>query len=190
MLATVVADLIAGSLMRDSIMTEKLTRAGLRVHTEYEVDRFRTVPVADVMTAHVDTLPANGTLGDVRRCFATRARTARTRSSMATVAASASSRAVTCSSRTTVPDRTPLLEFATTELVSVGPQDLAVTALQRMLEEDVEHLPVIDADVLVGICTRTDLLRVRGRPVRPRTPPTRVAATVTACSGRGRSGRS
>ena len=160
MLATVVADLIAGSLMRDSIMTEKLTRRGLRVHTEYEVDRFRTVPVADVMTADVDTLPANATLGDVRRCFATRAHSAYP-------IVDDDGRCVGIVSRgdllfqDAVPDRTPVLEFATTELVSVGPQDLAVTALQRMLEEHVEHLPVIDADVLVGICTRTDLLRVR-----------------------------
>ena len=59
MLATVIADLVAGALMRDSIMTEKLTRRGLRVHTDYEVDPFRTVPISDIMTTTVVTLPAS-----------------------------------------------------------------------------------------------------------------------------------
>ena len=43
------------------------------------------------------------------------------------------------------------------------PDDLAVTALQRMLEEAVEHLPVLEAGCLVGMCTRTDLLRIRAK---------------------------
>jgi CBS-domain-containing membrane protein len=32
-----------------------------------------------------------------------------------------------------------------------------------MLNESVDHLPVLDADVLVGICTRTDVLAARRR---------------------------
>ena len=30
-----------------------------------------------------------------------------------------------------------------------------------MVEEGVDHLPVVDAGVLVGICTHTDVLRAR-----------------------------
>ena len=37
------------------------------------------------------------------------------------------------------------------------------TALARMLEEDVGHLPVLAGDRLVGMCTRTDILRARRR---------------------------
>jgi CBS domain-containing protein len=57
MLASVLADLVAWALMDDSLMTEKLTRRGLNVGTEYEVDAFRTVPVAELMRA-VDGAPA------------------------------------------------------------------------------------------------------------------------------------
>src|SRR5205085_9672010 len=50
MLASVIADIVASSLMRESLMTEKLSRRGLRVRAEYEVDVFRTTQVRDVMT--------------------------------------------------------------------------------------------------------------------------------------------
>ena len=56
----------------------------------------------------------------------------------------------------------PLLEHASRDLVTVGPDDVALTVLQRMLEEGIEHVPVVDADgCLAGICTRTDLMRIR-----------------------------
>jgi CBS-domain-containing membrane protein len=49
--------------------------------------------------------------------------------------------------------------------VTVGPADTAQTALRIMVDEQVEHVPVVavDGDRLVGICTRTDLLKVRRR---------------------------
>jgi CBS domain-containing protein len=50
------------------------------------------------------------------------------------------------------------------DVVAVGPDDTALTALHRMLDEQVDHLPVLDGDRrLVGICTRTDVLRARHR---------------------------
>ena len=104
MLATVVADLIAGVLMRDSIMTEKLTRRGLRVHTDFEVDRFRTVPVSEIMTSAVHTLPEAATVG-ARAVSSPAAATARIPSSTTTDDVSASSRGVTSSSLTTMPTR-------------------------------------------------------------------------------------
>src|SRR5262249_20212947 len=45
----------------------------------------------------------------------------------------------------------------------VTPEDTVFRALQWMLEEEVEHLPVIAGGKLVGICTRTDVLRTRRR---------------------------
>ncbi|MEY2473410.1 MAG: hypothetical protein QOK28_2739 [Actinomycetota bacterium] len=55
MLATVIAELIASPFLEHSIMTEKLARRGLRVHSDYEVDPMRTHSVGDVMS------PLNGT---------------------------------------------------------------------------------------------------------------------------------
>ena len=190
MLATVVADLVAGALMRDSIMTEKLTRRGLRVHTDYEVDRFRTVPVADDHDdARRDAAGERRHVGDVRALVRDARGTARTRSSTATDAASASSRAATCSSRTRCRPETgarvrergsrlgrPAGSRGDRAAADVGGARRAPSRDRcgRARRHLYPHRPAPRA----------------GEAVRPRTPPTRVAATVTACSGRGRSGRS
>ena len=54
--------------------------------------------------------------------------------------------------------------MASPDVVSVGPDDPLVTVLQRIVEEEVEHLPVLDPDGhVVGMCTRTDVLAARSR---------------------------
>jgi H+/Cl- antiporter ClcA/CBS domain-containing protein len=160
MLATVIADLVARSLMVDSIMTEKLTRRGLRVPADYEADPFRAAPVATIMATPVDTLPASTTIAEARarlargphgaypivddeqHCVGMVARGDLLRQDLA-------------------PDD-PLVEHASRDVVAVRPDDPAITVLHLMVEERVEHVPVLDDDGrLLGICTRTDLLKVR-----------------------------
>ena len=79
-------------------------------------------------------------------------------------------------------DDAALTTVASEDVVGVSPDDTVLTALQRILEEDIEHLPVLVGDELVGICTRTDILRARRRQFdleraeqgwRPRRRPTR-----------------
>jgi CBS domain-containing protein len=159
MLATVVADLVAGALMRDSIMTEKLTRRGLRVHTDYEVDPFRTVLVREVMSMGVQTIPADATVGDARDRFSRGQHSAYPIVEAPRLCVGIVAR--TDLLRDGVEDSDRLLDHASRDVVTVRPDDVAITALQRIVEEGVEHLPVVDGHALVGICTRTDLLRVR-----------------------------
>src|SRR5947209_12908955 len=64
MLATVVADLIAGRLVSERIMTEKLARRGHRVGRNYEVDVLRTTFLSNVMTPKLTTLAADATVAD------------------------------------------------------------------------------------------------------------------------------
>jgi CBS domain-containing protein len=159
MIATVIADLVVETLLRDGLMTEKLTRRGLRVHTDYEVDPFRTVPVSAIMTTAVETLRENATVGTARRRFASGRHGAypivdHDRRCVGIVARHDLL-------REGLADSDRLIDWASRDVVTVKPDDLAVTALQRILEEDVEHIPVIDDGRLVGICTRTDLFKVR-----------------------------
>ena len=59
---------------------------------------------------------------------------------------------------------TPLAAIASTDVVTLTPDDTLVTTLERIVDEEVEHLPVIDDDRrIVGMCTRTDILRARSR---------------------------
>jgi len=58
----------------------------------------------------------------------------------------------------------------------VGPRESAQTALRIMLDEAIEHVPVVDRGVLVGICTRTDLLKVRRRQFELERPQAGLAA--------------
>ena len=161
MLATVVADLVAVSFMRESIMTEKLARRGLRVSGEYEVDILGTSFVREVMTRDVLTLPVGATLGDARARF-------QAGGHGAYPVVDGESRCIGIVSRVDtmrdgIPDDTPVKEVASTDVVTVAPGDTLLNALQKILDEEVEHLPVVEGERLVGMCTRTDILRARRR---------------------------
>jgi CBS domain-containing protein len=54
----------------------------------------------------------------------------------------------------------PVIDLARGDVVSLTPDDDAMTVLQVMVDEQVDHVPVLRGDELVGICTRTDLLAV------------------------------
>jgi len=58
MLVTVIADAIAVRYQRNSIMTEKLARRGLRIHQDYEPDVFQQVTVGETMSKEFNTVPA------------------------------------------------------------------------------------------------------------------------------------
>jgi CBS domain-containing protein len=60
-------------------------------------------------------------------------------------------------------DDAPVTEVAHNDVVTVEPGDPLLTVLERITEDGVDHVPVIDQDRLVGICTRTDVLRARSR---------------------------
>ncbi len=58
----------------------------------------------------------------------------------------------------------PIGSITRDHVVTVSPDDTLLDALNIMLQEEVDHLPVIDrSEHLVGICTRTDVLRARAR---------------------------
>lgn len=159
MLAAVVADLVAAALLRESLMTEKLARRGLRVHAEYEVDLLRTTMVRSVMTTRVETVPAEATVGEV--CSQV---SAGRHSAYPVVDDGGRCVGIVARGdllRRPVGDSAPVLEVASRDVVTLAPDDTVFVALRRILEESVEHLPVIEDGRLVGICTRTDVLRAR-----------------------------
>jgi CIC family chloride channel protein len=166
--ASVLADLVYSAVNQDSLMTEKLRRRGLHIGRHYGVDPFTNVRVEEIMTSPVATLPAAATVGDARARFAAGGHGA--------YPIVDGDRLVGIVSRGDLlrddtPDDERLVEHAPTQVVTVSPTDVAQTALRVMVDEGIEHVPVIAGDrFLVGICTRTDLLKVRRRQLELERP--------------------
>jgi CIC family chloride channel protein len=182
MVATVVADLVYSAVNEDSLMTEKLRRRGLHVGRHYGVDPFTNARVADIMTAGVAVLPHTATLGEARHRFAAGGHSA--------YPLVDGDRLVGIVSRGDVlgadgPDAELLLPHASTEVITVTPKDSAQTALRVMVDGNVEHVPVLDGGRLDGICTRTDLLKVRRRQAEQERQEEGVGARLSRPWARG-----
>jgi CBS domain-containing protein len=159
MLATVVADLVATALTEESIMTEKLARRGLRVGRRYAIDPFTTAHVDSIMSTPVETLPVTATMGEAKARFRETHHGAYPLVDDAGAVVGIITRGDLL--RDESPDDDPIIDHATTEVVCVGPRDAAMVAMQVMLDESVEHVPVVADGSLVGIVTRSDLLEIR-----------------------------
>jgi CIC family chloride channel protein len=162
MLAAVVADLVAGAILDHGLMTEKLARRGLNAPLDYEPDYLRAVSVGAAMATEVETLEAGADVGAARRSIEGTRHSAYPLVDEHRCCVGIVSRSDLLAADAT--DDAPLTRVASTDVVTVTPDDSLLTALERILEEGVEHLPVLDPDRhLVGMCTRTDILRARGR---------------------------
>ncbi|MEA2718045.1 MAG: hypothetical protein QOI99_2362, partial [Actinomycetota bacterium] len=168
MLATVLADLVFSSLSEHTIMTEKLSRRGLRIGRFYGVDPFTTARVGQIMSSPVATLPVATTVGQARQRFLAGGHGAYP-------IVDDDGRVVAMVSRgdllaADMPGEgeagegeagdSPVIDLARGDVVSLTPDDDAMAVLQVMVDEQVDHVPVVRGDELVGICTRTDLLAV------------------------------
>ncbi|MGD9999442.1 MAG: chloride channel protein [Ilumatobacteraceae bacterium] len=160
MLATVIADIVYSAVNSDSLMTEKLRRRGLHVGRHYGVDPFSTARVGDIMTTAVVSFPSTVTVGEVRRRFVAGGHGAYPIVDGDVLVGIVGRGDVLGND---APEDEPVTAHASRDVVVVGPADRAQTALRLMLDESVEHLPVVADGRLVGICTRSDLLKVRRR---------------------------
>lgn len=59
-----------------------------------------------------------------------------------------------------------LQEVASRDVVTTSPDDPLTSALRTLVDENVDHLPVVADGKLVGMLTRTDILHYRARQLR------------------------
>ncbi len=159
MLATVLSALVFSVLSDETIYTEKLSRRGIRVGNELVADSLRTTAVADVMNRLVDSVSPDDTVGHVAD------RILRGDHGAFPVV-DAEGRCLGMVTRRDLlteehPRDAPVSQVTSSDLVRVGPKASLVDAMQVMAQEDVTHIPVIDDGVIVGICTRADIVRSR-----------------------------
>lgn len=172
MLGTVIAQLVARSLDPETLMTEKLTRRGLRVSTDYAVDVLRVTAVRSVMRRDVDTIDETSTVGAARRRFLAGDSSAYPLVDEEDVISGILTRGDMF--RSTHDDDTAVKEVASTDVVTVRPHTTLREALQEMADEQIRQVPVVDErGHVVGMCARADILRANlmtERVQRPKLP--------------------
>ncbi len=170
MLVCVIADLIALRFMRNSIMTEKLARRGLRIQQEYEADIMQQVSVAEVMDASPPRLPSNMPLTELADRIA-RGDPLVTRRH-GTPIVDEEGRLVGIITQGDVlralerEDSAALtiLEAGTPDPLVTYPDELMHDAIGKMLHNDIGRLPVVRRDRpddLVGYLSRAGILAAR-----------------------------
>jgi H+/Cl- antiporter ClcA len=159
MVATVLATLVVRSLSPVTLMSEKLARRGLLVPSDYHADVLASRKVGQVMSRPVQTLAATATVGEAVGRFAAGGHGAYP-------VVDGDGRVLGVVSRGDLvggeqPEESTLGDLVTGPVAQVGPDETVLAALEQMLQAEVDHVPVVDGGRLVGICTRTDVLRAR-----------------------------
>jgi len=170
MLVCVIADLIALRFMRNSIMTEKLARRGLRIQQEYEADIMQQVTVAEVMDNNPPRLPASMPLHELADRIA-RGDPLVTRRHGAPIV-DGDGRLVGIITQGDVIRALEREDSATLTILEAGTPDPLVTypdelmhdAIGKLLHNDIGRLPVVrreQQDELIGYLGRAGILEAR-----------------------------
>lgn len=168
MLATVVAELVASPLLKQNLLTEKLARQGISVPRGYEPDVLRHTSVRAAMTSPADTLSAGTSIAQARRQIAAGAHRAYPLVDEDGKCVGILTRRDLLSEE--LSDSEPAIRVASADVVTISPDASMLDALSRFADEGVNQLPVVDNGRLIGICTRTDVLRVRSRHLAQERP--------------------
>jgi CIC family chloride channel protein len=154
--------LVSSLLMRNTIMTEKLARRGVRVPTEYAADFLDLINVADACSTDVVTVRADEPVAELR---------ARSASHQGFPVVDADGRLLGVVTRRDVLDASLDLRTTAGALLTRPPVVIFLDnslreAADQMVRENVGRLPVVertDPGKVVGFITRSDLLRAHER---------------------------
>jgi len=180
-------------VMPRSILTEKVARRGYHLTREYAVDPLEALPVDEVMTRAVKTLPAALPAPDlVRRFFATDDE----RPHQGYPVVDAEDALVGVLTRSDLIELSLLEDLeccVAADLIGRPPvivyaDETCRTAAERMAETGVGRLPVVARGAprrLLGIVTRSDLLKARGRHIELERRRERLLHLPRRARGRG-----
>lgn len=167
MVVCVIADGVGLLFLRNTIMTEKLARRGLRVQGDLDADALQQLTVGEVMDRHPVTLPAKMPLSELAESMARGGGAALTHQAFPLVDGDGSlvgiiTRGDVVRALEERPSQgVTLLDAGSAALVVASPGETVREAVSRMLENGVGRLPVVDpADPrhLVGYFSRSAVL--------------------------------
>jgi CIC family chloride channel protein len=180
MIATFVAAGCTVLLLKRSVLTEKVARRGHHVTREYSIDPLENVFVEDIMTHDVHTLPGDMTVGEAVQFFKEEVHLPLhvdqhdpeaykhgfpvVDGKQQIIGVLTRADALRLKSGNYLP--TIHIADVTPKPRALGYPDEPVSRVaDRMAEQDVDCVPILDprSSMLVGIITRHDVLRARGR---------------------------
>ncbi|MDR3445487.1 MULTISPECIES: chloride channel protein [unclassified Dyella] len=167
--ACAAAYLVSGLMMRNTIMTEKIARRGVRVPAEYAADYLERISVGEACSRHVVSLRASETVGEVRAWLATEAAPANHQGFPVIDGEGRLLGVVTRRDllRTTAPIDATVQSLLGRPPIVVREDHTLREAADHMVEADVGRLPVVSRDGrMVGIVTRGDLLKAHAQRLR------------------------
>jgi CBS domain-containing protein len=154
--AVVLAELVADVLLEHGLMTEKLARRGLVVPRAFSPNLLATQRVADVMTTEVQTVCPDTTIREMHDVV-------RLRPFNAFPMVDSDGGVIGVVHRSDIldhhPDATTVDTIATNGVKSIRRDASLLDAMATMTRDHIDSIPVVDDDRLIGIVTRTDLLR-------------------------------
>lgn len=157
-LASVLADLVGAWLLPNTLMTEKLHRRGYRVQTDLQADISGNTLVGEVMTTDVVTIAADATAEDAAHIVGTTGHNV-----LPVIDQNGHLTGVVARSDLMSGDGLlvgPIATLAQVDVVTVTRDTTVGEASRIMMAEGVDHLPVVEqGTLLVGMCTRTDILK-------------------------------
>jgi H+/Cl- antiporter ClcA len=188
--ACAAAYLISGLLMRNTIMTEKIVRRGVRVPSDYDADYLDRVHVGQVCSRKVSSLFAMQTVGQVRRWMSEGSEGAHHQGFPVLAADQRLLGVLTRRDFTNpaVTDDTAIGDLVRRPPVTVAESHSAREAADHMVESGVGRLIVVaDAEPqrMVGIVTRSDLLAVHTQRLREQRQRVRHLALGLRTADRG-----
>jgi chloride channel protein, CIC family len=172
MLVTVIADAIAVHYAKNSIMTEKLARRGLHIHTDYEPDVLQSVTVGETMSKEFDAVPQDTLIVELAERIAKRDPSVTKHQGVFIVDANQKLVGVITRGdlmRALEKDhsgKSTVLESGSSNLVVAYPDEVLYDATARMLRADVGRMPVVSRDdpkKAVGYLGRSGVMAARLR---------------------------
>jgi chloride channel protein, CIC family len=151
------AYLVSSALMRHSIMTEKIARRGVRVPSEYAADHLAQVLVRDVALRPVITLPGSMSLAEARELAASAGH-----QGFPVLGLGGELIGVLTRRDLVAPSgdpARPVAALVTRSPITVPPDASLRDAATIMARERIGRLPVLAGGRLVGIVSRSDVVR-------------------------------